>query len=297
MSGRCSCPECSTILRIRDRTFVGRRIHCPECKTALRIDEDHNRQAFVIHRLTLDELAENESGRRPTKKDVPKEKTAASSARSFVRRLIDSPLTVAWLIAIAMMTLVAVLTLAPKVRFTSTRPVPISPAAIQSPTNPETSESPATDNVDADIAPLTNETIDQREIPDAIISALEPVNIEGSLPIATPVETTTPAEVASDPPMPVRVDVEARLAQKLVMYKQSKPVSRRDLIEAFSEQLGAPIRYDSEELGQQNLDKTVTFELENTTIGGVIRTITDAAGWDIDIEATGLRLKGKQSPK
>ena len=55
-----------------------------------------------------------------------------------------------------------------------------------------------------------------------------------------------------------------------------------------------PIRYDNEDLGNVDLEKTVTFELENTTIGGVINSVADAAGWEMIVEATGLRLKRKQ---
>ena len=124
------------------------------------------------------------------------------------------------------------------------------------------------------------------------------MNVDGPLPWSP---NPNGIDIVSEPPAlprppPAKIDVEGKLRQKLVSYKQTKPVSRRELIEAMQEHVGAPIRYDNDELGAVNLDKPVTFELANTTVGGVIKTIADAAGWEINIEATGLRLSRKPSP-
>ena len=88
----------------------------------------------------------------------------------------------------------------------------------------------------------------------------------------------------------MKIDVEARLLQKLVLYKQAVPAKRSELIEAMEEHLGVPIFYDREELGPERLDQTITFELENTTLGGVIRKIAESTGWQIQVEEKGLRL-------
>ena len=40
--GHCSCPDCGTTLRIRDRTFVGRTVQCPECDVSLVIELDRD---------------------------------------------------------------------------------------------------------------------------------------------------------------------------------------------------------------------------------------------------------------
>ena len=79
------------------------------------------------------------------------------------------------------------------------------------------------------------------------------------------------------------------MAQKLLSYRQPK-VSRRKLIVALQEQLGAPIRYDANDLGSGELDQSVAFELENTSVGDVIRHVASTANWQVIVESTGIRL-------
>jgi hypothetical protein len=292
MAGRSSCPECGTILRIRDRTFVGRRVNCPECKTALRIGTADQRGDFVSRRLTPDELAGND---RPVKGGgSPPDKIALPdpAKRSFTSRILESPLTVAWLLAVSVLTLFAVLALAPKHRFMARRAVPVVETEEDPVEVTAESEDPAAEEVSIN-PPVeemrSSDPIDQ--FLDVAVSALEPSNVDGMLEVImvpeASVSDTVPVE---SPPAPVKVDVETKLAQKLVSYKQIKPVSRRELIDALQEHLGAPIRYDDDELGASNLDQTITFELENTTVGGVIQKVSDGAGWKIMVEETGLRL-------
>ena len=298
MSGRSSCPECGTNLRIRDRSFVGRRVSCPECKTGLRVVKANDQGEYVIRRLTPDELASQELVRGGKKAPQDKIFVPAASTHSFLHRVMYSPLTAAWLLAIAISILVAVLALAPKHRFAPGRnSIPVE----------ETKSTPGaadgeTEEVQETVepnAPSVSEPPPETSPPpimeqNVAVSALEPVNCNDPLPHA-------PAEIPSHvipedegptlPPAPPKVDVEGKLSQKLLLYKQSKPVSRRDLIEALQEHLGAPIFYDDDNLGSESLSKTMTFELENTTVGGVLKTIADSAGWTMEIETTGLRLK------
>ena len=110
MSGRSSCPECGTILRIRDRTFVGRRVNCPECKTGMRITTEDAQGDFVARRLTPDELASsNQRFQDEAKRRADKILLPTPQRRSLWGRLLDSPLTVAWLLAIGVAVFVAVL--------------------------------------------------------------------------------------------------------------------------------------------------------------------------------------------
>lgn len=306
MSGRSSCPECGTNLRIRDRSYVGRRVSCPECKTGLLILEGNEQGEYVIRRLTPDELGSpDHPGRGKTKVIQDKIFVPAASTQTFFQRVMSSPLTAAWLLAIAVSVLVAVLALAPRHRFTASRALP-SPA--------ETEEVPDTTPNDAELQPeheppsVADPTQPVPETPPAsnpppvpgapaiVVSALEPANLDAPLsfgPIAVPSHVVPEDENPSLPPPPPKVDVEGKLTQKLLLYKQSKPVSRRDLIEALEEHLGAPIFYEDDDLGTDNLSKTMTFELENTTVGGVIKTVADSAGWKMEIETTGLRLRRK----
>ena len=302
MSGRSSCPECGTILRIRDRTFVGRRVHCPECKTTLRIESEDDQGQFVARRLSAADLSAVAQSHRKsvgsTKSGNPdKILLPTSPSRLSFRRVIESPLTVAWLLGIAITSLIAVLALAPKTRFASARPVPVGkleeandPAQFVSPPQPDSSREIAVEPVIP--FPEINTDVD-----DQSVSAIEPTNVEGPLVDSPGPNVEDVAGVRTDlpPPVPVKIDVEAKMSQKLVSYKQTKPVSRRDLIEALQEHLGARLLYDADELGAATLDAKVTFELENTTVGGVIKSVADTAGWEIQVEDQGLRLTRKKS--
>ena len=127
------------------------------------------------------------------------------------------------------------------------------------------------------------------------VSAVDPANVTETHPESGgDVTVDAMPELASEiPVLSIKRDVKTKLAQKLTSYKQTKPVSRRDLIEALQEQLDAPILYDNDDLGTEDLDKTIKFELEKTTVGEVIQKVADLAGWDVHIEESGLRLTRK----
>ena len=300
MPGSCSCPHCGTILRIRDRTFVGRRVSCPECKTALRISNQNEHGDFVARKLTPDELAaSDQSGR---SKNAPPDKILVPTppTRSFIGKLIDSPLTAAWLLAVAISALVAVLVLAPKHRF-APRP---APAVNGKDVALETINDKVPDNLKA-VEPITDTTTvvqtsvrntesDQVTIS---VSALEPANIDGPLlspPVVISPETKQEQPAVVLPPTPPRKDVKKNMVFEFEEYKQTKPISRRDLIATLQELLDAPIEYDKDELGADELDKRITFEFDKKiSLGDVIKAVTEPAGWQLEIEPTGLRIRRK----
>lgn len=289
MSGRSSCPECGTILRIRDRSFAGRRVNCPECKTALRVELAGQDEGFVTRRLTDAELNPVQKGHPPAVGEKEVEKSSVALIRAYLMRWINSPLTAAWLLAIAILSLIAVMALAPKSRPAANRNS--SSRTESEPTAPpekslEHSANPHDVPVEIKPDPPEPPSVDAR--PTVAISALEPANLNG--PLTWP-PVFQPAAPVPEPRPPV--DVESKMSFKFPQYKQSKPVSRRELLATLQEQLGADILYDSDNLGTADLEKTVTFELENTTIGGVIKTVADAANWEITIIDTGLKLTRK----
>lgn len=293
MTGSSSCPDCGTILRIRDRTFVGRRVSCPECKTPLRIESFDEDAGFSIRKLQPEELKSVGRGKiqnRPKQLQVP----AETKIGARLSRLLSSPLTAACLLSVGMIALFVVLRFNPRLRLfstrtTTTRVIPESPSEPVPPTAPPALDRPEPQTV-VTADPVVSQTIDDGES----LSALEPANTDGPLawpPVQMPREQETPP--APPPAAPVVIDVVGKMGQKLVSYKQPK-VSRRHLIEALSEYLGAPIRYDADELGTDRLEEQVAFELKNTTVGDVIKTVADEARWQVEIETTGLRLQQKK---
>jgi hypothetical protein len=295
MSGRSSCPDCGTILRIRDRTFVGRQVNCPECKTALRIESAKNDGDFLMRRLTRDEITQIRHRTDSASRIVgDKIRIPAAEPRPFFRQLVASPLTAAWLLAFAIVSLIAVLALSPKLRFTSGRPASIRSAPetpVEKP--PETDAGPGR----PDETPRPDEALAATPRGDqASASAMEPANLDAPLPLppgppAGIANIPLPEPVVPAPPPPPKVDVDAALSQKLVSFKQAKPVSRRELLELLQELLGIPVRYESTDLGISELDKKVTLELENPTVGQILKRVTEAAEWTIEVEATGVRIR------
>jgi hypothetical protein len=301
MPGRCSCPDCGTILRIRDRSFVGRRVNCPECKITLRISNQNEHGDFVARKLTPDELATSDYKGRS--KSAPPDKILVTTppARSFISKLIDSPLTAAWLLAIAISALVAVLVLSPKHRFAA-RPAPMTngkEVAVELPTD----QTPEHSQVAEPVAnqSIDRQTSDKKTESDQVtvsVSALEPANLDAPLPnvtvgISPDLKQEQPAVIL--PPRPPQIDVNQSILFEFAEYKQTKPISRRELIATtLCELLGAPIVYDQAELGAVELDKKITFEFDKRiSLGEVIKAVTEPAGWQIEIEPTGLRIRRK----
>lgn len=294
MTGRSSCPECGTILRIRDRTFVGRRVNCPECKTALRIETAYEDGSYLTRKLAKSELVYSptpipSNGGKPDKIAVP------APVRSFVSKWINSPLTAAWLLAIAVIALIAVLTLSPKIRRAPARP---SPAPVESPHSTEPKPTPdiaTQDDGQAVARPDEVSLVRPADDGTITISALEPANTVGPLPWPPVSVLANHEPKIPKPPEPPKVDVRKQMEFPLTNYKQSKPISRRELLGTLQEILHAPIHYDTDELSAVGLDSTVTFDLENTTVGNVIKTVADGANWEMTIEDSGIRLTKKRT--
>lgn len=293
MTGRSTCPECSTILRIRDQSFIGRRVNCPECNTVLRVESPDRDGNFALRRLTVDELKAARKKREQTTTPQQLVDDATPVKKKSLSLLLNSKATVACLLLVGLVALVAVVSFKSSSRTVASRPVKTSTDV----TNPVVSDpvnSPNETPVASDIppSPAPPETVRPNETPIELtlveeippVSAVEPQNYDQPYPWeAEPASTTTISSA------PAKVDVEGKLSLKILSYKQPK-VARKDLIEALEEQLGAPIRYDKDELGQEGLDEKISFDLQNTTIGGVIEKVAQTAGWQMRIEDTGLRL-------
>lgn len=76
-------------------------------------------------------------------------------------------------------------------------------------------------------------------------------------------------------PVIVRPPVAPLLQQRLTSFQQTKPVTRRQLLTIAEDLLGRPVVVDQEQLGPltQQLDVTITFALENTTIAAVLEQV------------------------
>ncbi|MEK6259432.1 MAG: hypothetical protein AABP62_12515 [Planctomycetota bacterium] len=299
--GHCSCPDCGTTLRIRDRTFVGRTVPCPECHASLVIELDRE-ERFVARKPPVDTSVKSSqaapANRSAVKSDGPREPTWTDGLRGA----IGSPLVMAWALGLAVTALVIVAMLRPALRFSSPGGSTQSEAANNTIAPDETNS-----GNDASLQP-SPELPSPKELPDSpMADAIKPTNAP-ELPVPSPappqpgdggpvIKPVTAVAVKPADPLPPapppKIDFVTVLKQPLLLFDQAKPVSRRELIELMEELVGAPIRYDAAELGENNLDKQVTFKAENTTLGGVLKSLLDPAGWVFVEEETQLRLKLK----
>ncbi len=304
--GQCSCPECGTTLRVRDRSFVGRVIDCPDCRVKLTITLDDAR-SLVAERAKAE----------PVPKPAPRWKSPGSGFGSTLRDKIggiaQSPLALAWALAIGLTAFAAILMLRPAVRFrTPTSTGEQSPSlAVATPADGQTSpeNKPKYDAPDplpqespsqavANLNQTPNESVAGTTIPE-----ITPAPIPSVPPDMTPADkphkvVTVPAVTPDTNPKPapvaVKIDVDALLKQRFQKIETNRPQSRLQMIELVEELLGAPIRYDRDELGEKNLERTISINLETTTLGGVLKIIVESAGWEYVVEDTGLRLKPRR---
>jgi len=266
-------------------------VNCPECQAALKIESVDDHGLFSIRRLSTDELAKAELERRQ-KPRRDKIDLSAEKKGHWLKQQLGSPLTAAWLLAIAIMSLIAVIALAPRFRFAPGRPQPATtpsesaaePAEPTEETPPTPAESPVAKPPEKSEAEKSTDVIQQP------ISALTPANLDAPLPWPPPVQAEPP-----QPPAPPKVNVATSMdLVKFTSYKQPA-IRRRDMIVVLREHLGLPILYDSEDLGTAELEKTVSFDFQHTSLEKIIRFVAEDAGWDVIVEETGIRLVRHQA--
>jgi hypothetical protein len=206
----------------------------------------------------------------------------------------------AWALAIGVTAFVIIMMMRPNVRFQSPPPVAQNTAP-QAPAIPSHPQQPAdTVSPDGNTEPVIDmqrtvvDTTQQPSPPD------QPVQTPPEPPVVdTPADPPKKPETVATPPAvvekpAVKIDVDSLLKQRLQKFSTDRPVSRQDLLELVEEMLGAPIRYDRKELGEKNLERTMSVDLDGTTVGGVLKAVLDSAGWEFVIEEGGLRLKPRQ---
>ena len=322
--GHCSCPDCGTTLRIRDRSFVGRTVPCPECHTALVIALDPD-QHVVARKPVVDKVAitktatltkASSSGLSVVSvSDLATTNSPRAPSRwsESLRRVSNSPLAMAWALAIAMTALVLVAMTRPSVRFRSPSPIPpgqskppestndqpLGPEGTHPrPSNPEgvpngiaPVETPSPSELSPSIAADATRPANAPELTFNPISETTENGNSGHKPLVVVPSANKVQPVAAPPP---KIDFDAALQLRFVMFEQPVPASRRALIESIEEMLGAPIRYREADLGAQNLDKLVTVrKLENPTLRVILKAVLDPAGWEFVTNDTELRIQLK----
>jgi hypothetical protein len=93
------------------------------------------------------------------------------------------------------------------------------------------------------------------------------------------------------------VDVAAGLSQRIVRFEQIKPVPLQDVLNLVEELLAVPIRGDKREIADLDdlLQTPVTFELGNTTVRQVLKTVLAKVGLTFEVEPDAIHLRKLES--
>jgi len=323
--GQSSCPDCGTPLRFRGRTFVGRTVNCPECQCPLVVELDQDETFSVRKSSTNSRRSESQNSKRPQHGSGIVYGTLAR-----LRQLVESPLFVAWSLAIAVIMLIAITMFRPQfdwqkgTRMDSQTNASSSASSVDQ-VKPEVQSTfglGSGTNDSNDVGPEAQVDVESDPVGPArnfltTIDALRPDNLDTELPFVPQSELValmkfvpninhTPSEdhlndEPSETPKPVEmkvepIDFEKRLGQKLVSFEQSKPVTRRVLLDLMEEMIGAPIVYEEQEVSETTLNQTVTVrQMENITLQVVLKTILDDANLSYIPESTCLRLHRRQN--
>jgi len=94
------------------------------------------------------------------------------------------------------------------------------------------------------------------------------------------------------------VDVEAGLSQHIVRFEQIKPVPLQDVLTFLEELLAVPIRGDRHEIADldDSLQTPITFQLENTTVRQVLKTVLSKAGLTFEVAPDSIHLHKLETP-
>jgi hypothetical protein len=89
------------------------------------------------------------------------------------------------------------------------------------------------------------------------------------------------------------VDVVAGLSQRIVRFEQIKPVPLQDVLNILEELLAVSIRGDKHEIADLDdlLQTPVTFNLENTTVRQVLKTVLAKVGLTFEVEPDAIHLR------
>ena len=288
---RCVCPNCGITLRVKDRSFLGRPIPCPDCRSRLIFTSPDGDQLQVVLVDTPPLVKSGESTRETAS-------AAAGMGRSAKLRAAG------WGAALLTAGLVAVLGW-------RSRPAALPLVAEAQPEAGigEQGDSPpvGTINDEADPAPADEmptisfesshdvarkndaEPEPAEESGTATAQGSDPSETSPNDEPAVMPEAKAPVVVAEPPPF----DFDKAFAQPLQRFRQAESISRSELLELLSELLGAPIRYDQDQLGglAGALDQKVSLDLSDTTVGKVLDTILEKTGIVYERERDGLRLR------
>lgn len=289
-----SCPSCQAPLRLQNRAlFVGRTFDCPDCHESLLIEADGSTgvkaKALGGSRQLARRASEGAGLSAIGESSLARQanlKTASSVSDLGVSlpprpsawdRLSRRPAVLGWIVA-AVFALILLIIVKPgrEGRLTESPP----PAKEDSqPTESTFENKPAIEKPDR-VAPKTVAELEPA-VPE--IDSPKVVDKLELPPLPEPPAPVEPAPVAEKPPaeevkpvVPAVLSpeaVEAKLQQKIVRFDQSKPVPFVKVLETVEELAGVSIVWELDRVDDQQLQKPVTLQLKQTTVGEILDTL------------------------
>ncbi|MGH7202683.1 MAG: hypothetical protein ACREJB_18905 [Planctomycetaceae bacterium] len=313
-----SCPHCSTVLRIRERSLVGQQVECPECHGLIVIVGDGPR-GFTAQRPRA-------SAPRP----VGHENVASLSGKLL------SPLGIGWAIAGTVAAALFAVVFWPdsdqqkaaEPAGRRDRPAHVEPVVKHKTLRPSMPEDSQPDRADSVLAEQNHDESPKSgpTRPGSVANEFSPGEIppEGSasLPAEQPESPSVtaaqhppplfalrtphsefrtsnpelpdpPADLPADPeavllaPQPpslTKDDNAAALAQPIARFEQARPVAARVLLFEIEEMAGVPIDIDpAVATSGSPLDRPVTLRLEQVTVAEILEEMLRQLGLSYEV--------------
>ena len=293
------CPSCQAPLRLQNRAlFVGRTFDCPDCHKSLLIEADGStgvkaKQLPATRQPTrsASEGSPNHSGvaTSPASQTSRASVSTASNLRasllppsSALDRLSRRPDALGWVVAalFAVILLVVVKPGRERAQTESTPPIKKQPQPTESASNYKlTIDKP--DKVRPKIAAELDPAVPEIDSPKVVTKLeLPPLPEPASVVELAPVVEKPPAEEPKSA-IPIVLSpeaVEAKLRQKIVRFDQTKPVPFVKVLDTVEELAGVPIVWDLDRVDDEQLQKPVTLQLKQTTVGEILDTLLKQVG-------------------
>jgi len=319
-----ACPWCSTPLRVKDRALVGRVFHCPDCRASIQV-VDAGTEGLSIRRAGLaatEEAStkvrapsrETKAARRP-QAESPSGKDREIAARFHAGKrqwssiaakgvhwvgMLRDPLVLSWTVA-GVFTLVMLFVIKPWGRGAPA----VSKVTLSSPDTSivEQSKPPVpADNMpppvgavllppeNVETEPIVPPLVEERERRPAVVAARPQLPVVAMQPVSIELEASP--GTSTKPP---EVDVAALLEQPIRRYELTKAVPLSDLLPELKELAAVPIHADvAANPGlADHLARRVSLQLDDTTVGEILRAFAEQAGLDLEIQPDGVHLRVK----
>ena len=306
------CPSCQAPLRLQNRAlFVGRTFDCPDCHESLLIEADGSAgvKAKPLPRFGKRARRASEGSSVPTVGDPLLARRAGLKSASSVSDLgvsLQSPPTVwdrlsrrpgalGWTVAalFAMTLLVVVNSGRDQGRSKVVPPVvDKSPVASSVSNDNSAPADPVGQNSNAvtELDPTLSETdakqvvatLEIPPLPEPATVAERPGDANQNANAALAPENPVAGEPKpADPPARVVLSPEAvaaKLGQKIARFDQPKPVPFVKVLDTVEELAGVSIVWDLDRVDDEQLQKPVTLQLKQTTVGEILDSLLKQVG-------------------